>query len=208
MKLLDLFSGAGGSAMGYYQAGFTEITGVDTARQPRYPFNFVQFDAFVFLQEFGCEYDAVHASPPCQGYTRAKHLRGYNHPLLVEPLRELLVQSGKPYVIENVVGCPLINPVRLVGTMFDLLVLRERLFETNFPVKQPEMPIFTGKLAKMGRPPKESEYMTVVGNFSGVKYARKAMGIEWMMQRELREAIPPAYTQWLGIRLIEYMRGI
>lgn len=195
--------------MGYFQAGFDEIDGIDINFQKRYPFNFIQGDAFLYLRDHGHEYDAVHASPPCQGYTRARHLRGYDHPKLIEPLREWLDALGKPYVIENVIGAPLIpeKTIKLSGPFFNLLTLRERLFETNFPLEQPILLKPNGKHAKMGRPPKEGEYMTVVGNFSDVAYARKIMEISWMTQKELKEAIPPAYTSWLGERLIQYIRN-
>lgn len=208
MRLLDLFCCAGGAAMGYYRAGFNEIDGIDINFQKRYPFNFIQSDAFVYLENHGHEYDAIHASPPCQGYTRARHLRGKNHPLLVEPLRDYLNVLGKPYVIENVIGAPFIaeKTIKLSGPKFDLLTLRERLFECSFPIEQPLLLPPKAKHAKMGRPPKEGEYITVVGNFSDVAYARKAMGIDWMTQKELKEAIPPAYTEWIGKRLIEYAK--
>lgn len=208
MRLLDLFCCAGGAAMGYFQAGFDEIDGIDIVFQRRYPFNFIQSDTFKYLRDHGHEYDAVHASPPCQGYTRARHLRGYDHPLLIEPLRDWLDALGKPYVIENVVGAPLIpeKTIKLNGPFFNLLTLRERLFECSFPVEQPNLPKPQGKHAKMGRPPKEGEYITVVGNFSGVAYARKVMGIDWMVQKELKEAIPPVYTRWIGARLLQHIK--
>lgn len=208
MRLLDLFCCAGGGAMGYHWAGFDEIVGVDTEPQKRYPFEFVQGDAIEFLKEHGNEFDAVHASPPCQGYSRAKHLRGRQHPMLIEPVREALEKLGKPYVIENVVGAPLITEktIKLNGLFFGLMTVRERLFETNFPIEQPVLPRPILKTTKMGRPPKKGEYISVVGHFSGTDYAREVMQIDWMVNKELAEAIPPAYTKWVGKHLIEFIK--
>lgn len=211
MKLLDLFSGAGGAAWGYHLAGFDDITGVDIKPQKRYPFKFVQADALEYLRgliESGEieEYDLVHASPPCQKYTKAQKLMNNSHPDLIEPIRQLLKQSGKPYIIENVPGSPLVNPVMLVGTMFNLMTVRERLFESNFPLIQPFECRPRPKQVKMGRPIMEGDYIQVVGHFSNVTYAKKAMGINWMTRDELKEAIPPAYTQWIGQQLLTALK--
>ena len=134
MKLLDLFCGAGGAAMGYYRAGFDDITGVDNKPMPRYPFRFIQADALEYLAEHGHEYDVIHASPPCQRYTRAQNASKNSgaHPDLIEPIRNLLMLTKKLYVIENVIGAPLIDPKVLCGLSFGLRVRRHRLFETNF----------------------------------------------------------------------------
>ena len=206
MRLLDLFSGAGGCAMGYYRAGFDEIVGVDIKPQKNYPFAFVLGDALEYVAYHGHEFDAIHASPPCQKYSKARNLRGNTHPDLVAPVRELLKATGKPYVIENVQGAPLINPVTLVGSMFGLMTMRPRLFECSFPVPFVLAPPAQAKHAKMGRPPKEGEYVHVVGHMSNVPYCREAMGIDWMTVGELAQAIPPAYTQWIGERLIEVIK--
>lgn len=205
-RLLDLFCCAGGAGMGYHQAGF-EVTGVDVDQQPRYPFRFIQADALAFLMEFGHEYDAVHASPPCQRFTNAQKIQGNQHPDYLESVRGLLQTDGRPYIIENVPGAPLINPVVLCGAMFGLKTYRHRLFESNIPVVAPEHPEHVTAVTKMGRPPKDGEFMHVVGNFSGVGKAREAMGIAWMTRDELREAIPPAYTQYLGLQMLEHMRA-
>jgi DNA (cytosine-5)-methyltransferase 1 len=199
-KLLDLFCGAGGAAVGYDCAGF-EVTGVDINRQKNFPFEFIQGDALEYVSEHGNEYDAIHASPPCQGYSVSKHLGNGKHPLLIESVRDLLIESQKPYVIENVVGAPLINPTTLCGAMFDLLVYRHRLFETSFPLLAPYHPKHVIKQAKMGRPVNDGEIISVVGHFSNVPYARMAMGIWWMTGKELCQAIPPAYTHWIGKQL-------
>lgn len=191
--------------MGYHRAGFT-VVGVDIAPQPRYPFAFHQRDAIDFLRVHGKRFDAIHASPPCQAFTNAQKIQNNDHPNLVDPVREVLEELGKPYVIENVVGAPLIDPVLLCGSMFPgLQVYRHRLFEANFPIDVPEHPAHVAPLTKMGRRPVDGEFMHVVGNFSGVAKAKTAMGIDWMVRDELREAIPPAYTEWIGGQLLAHL---
>jgi DNA (cytosine-5)-methyltransferase 1 len=204
VRLLDLFCCAGGAAMGYHQAGF-EVVGVDIQPQPRYPFEFIQADALDIPALW--QFDAIHASPPCQAYSNAQRLRKNDHPDLIGPVRERLIESGVPYVIENVFGAPLREPTTLCGGMFGLKVYRHRLFETSFPIWAPHHPPHTAKQAKMGRPPKEGEFIQVVGNFSGVEYARAAMGIGWMTRDELREAIPPAFTQFIGKQLLAHIQS-
>ncbi len=203
MKLLDLFCGAGGASMGYHQAGIDHIVGVDSARKRRYPFTFIQADALDYLKEFGSHFDIIHASPPCQAYAATKFLHTTVHPEYIEELRELLMSIGKPYIIENVVGAPLHNPLLLCGTMFDLRVYRHRLFETSFSVDMPEHPPHIARATSMGRGPKEAEFITVVGHFSGVQQARAAMGISWMSRDELAQAIPPAYTKYIGQSFVQ-----
>lgn len=178
-----------------------EIVGVDLAPQPRYPFRLEQADALSvpFLRA-----DFVWASPPCQAYTRARKLQGRKHPELIERTRELLRASGKPYVIENVEGAPLENAIMLCGAMFGLRTYRHRFFECSFPVRQPEHPKHIAKTTKMGRPPREGEFMHVVGHFSGVRQAQAAMEIRWMGQNELREAIPPAYSYYIAKEFLKW----
>jgi DNA (cytosine-5)-methyltransferase 1 len=139
-RLLDLFCGAGGAAMGYSRAGF-EVVGVDIKPQPRYPFAFVQADALETLREWTWEneisFDAIHASPPCQAFSVLKHLSSGDHPELVEPTRNRLQATALPYVIENVPGAPLIEPVTICGSSLGLDVRRHRLFETNWPLMVP-----------------------------------------------------------------------
>lgn len=202
LKILDLFCCAGGAGMGYHLAGF-EVVGVDIAPQPHYPFKFILADALTFPLE---GFDAIHASPPCQAFTLAQRIQNNEHPDLIAPIRERMKATGKPYVIENVVGAPLENPVMLCGAMFTgLAVYRHRLFESNFPLEAPAHPDHVAPLRKMGRPPLAGEFMHVVGNFSGVARAKEAMGIDWMVRDGLREAIPPAYTQFIGTALRQHL---
>jgi DNA (cytosine-5)-methyltransferase 1 len=200
-KLLDLFCCQGGAGMGYHRAGF-DVTGVDLFPQPRYPREFIQADAVDYLLEHGHEYDAIHASPPCQAFTNAQKLMGNEHPNFIDPIRELLLDLGKPFVIENVPGAPLESPFELCGAMFGLGTYRHRLFETNFYVDVPDHPKHEHRTTKMGRKPVDGEMMHVVGNFSGVAKAKEAMGIDWMTRDGLRESIPPAYTQHIGASLM------
>lgn len=189
--------------MGYYQAGFGEIVGVDINEQPRYPFGFIRGDALQVLREIGGDFDVIHASPPCQAYAITNNIwkKSESYPDLVAPTREILQEIGKPYVIENVPGAPLNNPITLCGVMFDLHVIRHRLFESNQFLFQPEHQPHKFR-ASYGRSPKNGEYYTVSGHFGDVKGARKAMGIEWMRRSELAQAIPPAYTKWIGEQLL------
>ena len=210
--LLDLFCGQGGASKGYEDAGF-HVVGVDMTNQPRYPYEFMQGDAHEVLNSLLSDgyiitrqhrtyrlehFDAIHASPPCQAYTIARHLNGNDHPDLVDPVRELLEQTGLPYVIENVPGAPLIDPVTLCGHSFGLETYRHREFETNWPAPVPVHFDHTVKTTKMGRPPVDGEYMHIVGHFSGVERAREIMEIPWATQDGLREAIPPKYTEFIG----------
>lgn len=204
--LLDLFCGAGGCSVGYYRAGF-RVEGVDLYRQPHYPFRFFLEDAISFLSREGGRYDAIHASPPCQGYSQSRYLQRNDHPLLIEPIRDLLLSFGKPYIIENVVGSPLRNPVLLTGPMFSLGVLRERLFECSFPVIRPIVPI-SSPVVRMGRKPAKGQLHSPVGNFAGTKRARAAMGITWMTRNEMAQAIPPAYTQHIGNCLLQFLNKV
>jgi DNA (cytosine-5)-methyltransferase 1 len=158
-RLLDLFCCAGGAGVGYSRAGF-EVVGVDINPQPRYPFEFVQADALNLDADFIATFDAIHASPPCQSYSDLAKRNGNAHewPRLIEPVRELLVSTGLPYVIENVDGAPLIDAVVLCGTMFPRLrVLRHRLFEANFTIltpphqKHPKVHTFDRRKAHYGK---------------------------------------------------------
>jgi DNA (cytosine-5)-methyltransferase 1 len=209
-RLLDLFCCAGGASVGYSRAGF-EVVGVDIAPQRRYPFEFIQADALTLDPAFLAGFDAIHASPPCQAYTRAQRLQKRQHPDLIAPVRRMLEAAGAPYIIENVPGSPLMveRSFLLCGKMFpELRVYRHRFFETSFPAFAPYHPRHDEAQVKMGRRVTDGEFIQVVGNFSGVEYARKAMGIDWMTRDELREAIPPAYTQFIGKQLIAHLASL
>lgn len=202
-RLLDLFCGAGGAARGYQQAGFY-VVGVDIQPQPNYGGNeFIQADAVTFPLD---GFDAIHASPPCQEYTMAGRqwrAAGKEYPDLIAVTRERLRMSGVPWVIENVPGSPLINPVILNGPFFGMMIQRTRLFECSFPMPSFTLPPPNGRVTKMGRPPQPDEYLQPVGHFSGVPEARKRMEIDWMNQKELAQAIPPIYTRFIGQYLME-----
>lgn len=205
MRILDLFCGAGGAAAGYHQALHAEIVGVDIDPQPRYPFTFIQADAMTYPLE---GFDLIHASPPCQRYSDLAKRNGNADawPDLIAPIRERLIASGTPYVIENVEGAPLIDPVMLCGTMFHgLRVLRHRLFEANFPITQllhhrhPLVFTHDKRKAHYGKLDQDTSFVQVTGG-GNAKVANKAaaMDIDWMTGHELNEAIPPAYTAWIA----------
>ena len=198
--LLDLFCKAGGAGMGYHLAGF-DVVGVDIEPQPNYPFECVQADAIEYLIKDGKRFDAIHASPPCQAYSKAAKIMKRRHPDLIAKTRDAM-PAGKPWVIENVEGSPLLNPITLCGYSFNLRTYRHRLFESSVKLKAPKHRYHDKRITKMGRPPKPGEMMHVIGNFSGVSAARIAMGIDWMTRNELREAIPPAYTKWIGKQVL------
>lgn len=266
-RLLDLFCGAGGCSEGYVRAGF-EVTGVDIMPQKSYPYRFVQADALDYVKHLGHFYDAIHASPPCQAFSVLKNMRhSKKHPNLVPQTRAALIQSGKPYVIENVPGAPLRADIMLCGTMFGLKtpcgaeLRRHRIFETNWLVMnglqcrhhandrvigvygdhprdgsefteretKNTNSVFGGKgrgLAKTisvhgshprsGNGKHERKTISVTGstpqNFSGIKVGRKvfkvsdaqaAMGIDWMTMKGLSQAIPPVYTEFIGLQLLD-----
>ena len=202
LKLLDLYCCAGGAGHGYSMAGF-DVTGVDVEPQPKHPkhMKFVQGCALEYLKENHHNFDVIHASPPCQAHTKASKVArasGKQYECFIERTRNLLDEIGKPYVIENVPDSPLNNPILLCGSMFGLKTYRHRLFESNLNLSAPRHPSHIAKNCKMGRPPKSGEFIQVVGHFSGVPFAREAMGISWMGQKELAQAIPPAYTEFIG----------
>ena len=201
-KLLDLFCKAGGATKGYQRAGFY-VVGVDIEPQPNYCGDeFYRADALEFPLE---SYDAYHASPPCQAYSNnCRYWRsiGYKYPDLIAPIRDRLIITGRPYVIENVKNAPLIHPFVLNCAMFGIRARKTRLFEINFPIpfillSQGENPI------KVGRPVKEGQVISPVGHFPNRKYAEKELGIDWMTKQELTQAIPPAYTEYISKYLIE-----
>lgn len=224
--LLDLFCGAGGAAMGYHRAGF-DVVGVDIKKRKRFPFAFVQGDAMSAPLDLTM-FDAIHASPPCQAYsiTRNTHQRT-DHPDLVGPVRDLLRASGRPFVIENVGGAPLKSPTILCGAMFGLATTdldgaplylkRHRLFETSFAMLAPggcacDGPRRRGEMcagAYGGGPQnrqKEAwkhQRARRGGYTPTVEIQRRLLGIDWMMRDELSQAIPPAYTEFIGRQLLD-----
>ena len=195
-RLLDLCCGAGGAAVGYARAGF-EVVGVDIVPQSHYPFAFHLADALTFSLD---GFDAVHTSPPCQAYSACQRFlkRPDAYPAFLPELRERLVCWGGPWIVENVVGAPMPGAVLLCGTMFGLQVLRHRLFESSHLLFAPVPCWHRGKTQENGGP-----YVCVAGNLFRVDEASQAMGIGWMTKKELSQAIPPAYTEWLGRQLRE-----
>jgi DNA (cytosine-5)-methyltransferase 1 len=216
VKCLDLFCKAGGCTKGYQMAGF-HVTGVDIEPQPRYVGDkFILGDALEVLTGMIKsgeveEFDLIHASPPCQAYSVTRSLHKKTRPELIEPARELLKATGKPYVIENVEGAPLINPLMLCGSMFGLKTIRHRLFECNPPIWFPPAPCHcslfqTSSHRGISSFENGATAITVAGHNFKVEDARIALGIDWMNQSELRQAIPPAYTKWIGKQMIELIR--
>lgn len=203
--MLDLFCGAGGAAVGYHRAGF-DVVGVDITPQPNYPFRFIQDDALGFLRWTGAgEYTAVHASPPCQRYsamTKCRPELAAEYPDLVAPTRQLLRAIDLPYVIENVPGSPLVDPITLCGHMFGYELYRHRLFESSVPLAAPMHPEHVKPASKAGHW-KPGTIMSVSGHVAPVALAREIMGIDWTTREELAEAIPPYYTEHIGRQLIE-----
>ncbi len=206
-KLLDLFSGAGGCGVGYHRAGF-DVLGVDIKKQPRYPFQFVLADALEYLKEHGAEFDAIHASPPCQAYSCVTPTeRKGKHPMLIDAVRELMEASGKVWAIENVGGArkTMRQPVLLCGSMFGLRTRRHRLFELSF-APWPLPPRCDHRL-----PPllvtTAGANSRAAGNFKSTKNAIAAYGVDWMIGSELAQAIPPAYTEWVGRRMLQRLKG-
>lgn len=205
-RLLDLFCGAGGCSMGYHRAGFN-VTGVDLYPQKNYPFEFIQADAMTFPID---GFDVIHASPPCQRYSVITRGMGIasDRPDLVDATRSRLIKSGLPWIIENVEGAPLDSPFLLCGSMFRLVsstglwLRRHRLFESNrsFDVplcKHPEgisIGVYGNGTNKWHR--------DKLGRNVRTHEQREAMGIDWMVRKEFTQAIPPAYTEWIGKQLM------
>jgi DNA (cytosine-5)-methyltransferase 1 len=240
MRILDLFCGAGGAAMGYHRAGF-EVVGVDIKPQPHYPFPFILGDAIdvltrmlageKFLASDGnCygidDFNAIHASPPCQAFSTMTNGRWQDrvseHPKLIEPIRRLLIASGKPYVIENVEGArgELINPILLCGTMFKLeteagnQLRRHRYFECSFgylwtPPCQHNSASAIGVYGGGQNPARRKRRYKAEGENTdfGIVARSFVMGVDWMTGKELNESIPPAYTEFMGRQLAEYLRA-
>ena len=199
--------------MGYQQAGF-EVTGIDIKKQKRYPFEFIQADALEVMKDLNYlrSFDVITASPPCQTHSITQHLRNAQGKStdkidLIPQTREALVLSGKPYVIENVKGAPLIDPIQLCGSSFGLKVRRHRIFESNLELvgsvcdhKAQGRPVgvygsMRDEIPKGGR------------TATSIEEAREAMGINWMLWGDLVEAIPPVYTEFIGKQLMSKFAG-
>ena len=208
MKLLDLFCGVGGASAGYAAAGF-DVTGIDIKHGKRYPYTYIKGDVLEYLKDYDFlrSFDVIHASPPCQTHSITQHLRNAQGKTtskldLIPETRAALIASGKPYIIENVPGSPLINPIQLCGSAFDIKVRRHRLFESNMRLEGSKC-----DHKAQGRP------IGVYGSLNdeipqggktatNINEARQAMGIDWGIWTELVEAIPPAYTKYLGLQIL------
>ena len=240
---IDLYSGAGGASAGYVKASF-RMVGVDKFPMPHYPYEFIQCDALKALDIllagrslFGYrleDFAFIHASPPCQRYSRQTATRCRdNWPDLIAPTRQRLQATGLPYVIENVPGAPLINPITLCGTMFNLgnaqyKLLRHRLIESSFEIPQlmcvhDDTRLTVGVYGRAANV--NSVYQQVrrarltVGVYGegaringgkgsvGMKVANELMGIDWMNAHEICESIPPAYTEYVGKQILTQVRA-
>jgi DNA (cytosine-5)-methyltransferase 1 len=209
-RLLDLFCGQGGAAAGYHRAGF-DVIGVDIAPQPHYPYQFHQTDALQYVAEHAGEYDAIHASPPCQAYSVAAQTQrntGKEYPDLLPPTRAALTATGLPWVIENVPGAPMRPDYQICGCQVGLALRRERWFETSWrgfgmlPSHHHDRPVVS--VVGHGTPSWVREQL---GYNPSIADYRAAMGITWMNRNELSQAIPPAYTQWIGEQLLTHLQA-
>jgi DNA (cytosine-5)-methyltransferase 1 len=209
MRLLDLFCGAGGCSVGYHRAGF-DVIGVDIEWHPSYPYRMIVADVFNILDPpFLDQFDAIHASPPCQRYTSLRHRARREYQEMITPTRDTLDAWGGPYVIENVVGAPLNDPVLLCGSMFNLWaecvdgtirqLRRHRLFESNITITPPRPCDHQGQPAGVygyGGGGQQLRGYKAVGDD-----ARNLLGIPWANINDLAQAIPPAYTEHIGHQL-------
>lgn len=204
--------------MGYHRAGF-EVVGVDIKPQPRFPFEFHQADAMTFPLD---GFDVIHASPPCQFYSQLRHLHPTkDYPDLLDACRRRLIESGKPYIIENVETAPLIDPVTLCGSMFNLAIdgyylRRHRLFESNRFIHPGVCQHGVNAVGVHGNAQAHFKALSVCGHGSNSKRitskwrgkqaskaeAVEAMDIDWMTHAEITQAIPPAYTEFLGQQIL------
>jgi DNA (cytosine-5)-methyltransferase 1 len=228
--VIDLFCGAGGMSAGFAQAGL-EPVGLDIEPQPHYPFFFIQADAIQTLHEIIAlgkivgngrsinvsDIGFIHASPMCQGYSkvsgRARKGQRKEYPMQIPEVRELLQATGLPYVIENVEGAPL-EGITLCGSMFGLDVRRHRIFESNVPLTQPECrhDLQTPRFRTLDSR-RKGKLASVIGVYGHLNYPGefdlrcKAMGIDWMSNEELTQAIPPAYAEFIATQMIAYITG-
>jgi DNA (cytosine-5)-methyltransferase 1 len=221
-SLLDLFCCAGGCSVGYDRAGFY-VTGVDLTARSDYPFHLVVADALEVLSTPQVHlFDAIHASPPCQASTTmSNRYRGQGGPTddhvnLIPAVREALEATGKPYVIENVCGAraDMRAPITLTGGMFGLRVERPRLFETNWPLTAPParkavdpLGVYGKRQGPDGRRLWTRKDGSILRAPRTLTEAQEAMGIDWITEWDaLTEAIPPAYTEWIGTQLLDHLQ--
>lgn len=216
--LLDLFCCEGGAAVGYAKCGFG-VVGVDIEAKyaKRYPFEFHAADAIEFVKEHGHKFDAIHASPPCQhasAGTRALRSEGREYPELIEPTRAALIDTGRPYVIENVKGAALTDPVVLCGTMFGLTAIdddgtplemwRHRYFESNVPIfegvcrhgRYAEQ--VAGSYGGARRDKDEARNVRHGGYVPSVAVQQRLLCIDWMTQYGMYQSVPPVYAWHVG----------
>lgn len=220
--LLDLFCCEGGASVGYERAGF-RVEGVDIVPRfaKRYPYTFHAVDALEFVKEHGHEYDAIHASPPCQRYSITNASRKADYPDLIGQTRDALVATGKPYVIENVVGAPLHDPLMLCWSMFHgpgsvtdddgtpLRMERHRLFESNVqlvapgPCKHPRDVQVAGSYGGARRDKWEAKHIRRGGYVPSKRVQEQLLGIDWMTLHGLHQSIPPIYAELMGGLLLD-----
>lgn len=216
-RLLDGCCCAGGATRGYQQAGFW-VKGADIEDQPNYCGDeFERADIVPFIREHGREFEAIHVSPVCKGYsgmTNCRPGRAGEHPRLIDAVRYELQQTGRPWVIENVEGSGLLRQdtldggfgVELCGAMFGLPLYRHRLFETSFPIVAPPHPRHLTPASKAGHW-EPGTVISVAGHVNNTDAARAAMGIGWTTRDELVEAIPPVMTRWIGEQLLAHIES-
>ncbi len=216
MKALDLFCGAGGASRGVVDAGF-EVVGIDLNPQRHYPFEFHQSNALSVTLKYLRQFDFIWASPPCQAYSVASAIHrknGKKYPDLVAVTRDMLIESGIPYAIENVGGAPLQNPIMLCGTMFGLGVFRHRYFELSWGMLSPHHDKHKGKIG-------DGKYFSIAGgagrwrswgtNHKGISKGtiaqwKTAMDIGWMTRDEIKQAIPPSYSKWIAEQFLKTIK--
>lgn len=229
-RLLDLFCCEGGAAVGYHRAGF-DVVGVDLFKykdaagrtkgfsQKRYPFESHQADALEYVKAHGHRFDAIHASPPCQAYSITKNGHNVSHPELIEPTRDALIATGRPWVIENVEGAPLLDPLTLCWSMFreagsvidddgtPLRMERHRLFESNVALVAPRADHHDRSVQVAGsyggarRDKVEARTIRHGGYVPSKAVQQQLLGIDWMTEGGMHQSLPPLYTEWVGLQL-------